>query len=321
MRAEILRYFPHTQFVEVGPHSLPLNLTAREDLTSPIRAFFPFSKGIIEVSGADRKSFLQGLCTADVLKLGEREGVRCLFTDKNGKIHFDCFLWANSDHLFLMTDPGEEAGLVQHLEFYRIVEQVELTLRDNLDCFYLLLEEGQAPLAGMQVVYRQKKAQGEWVVALAEQQDQGFTSLQKEGLRPVGFELFEELRPAFELSRSGVDFDNQRLPQEAGLERAVSFTKGCYIGQEPISRIAYRGRVKHKLFCFKGPNPIPSGAPLVAGDQEVGVVTSGSSIQVRGFFYALAYLETIWLKEPRHPLYCATSELLLDREIDPQAQP
>ena len=317
---QISKEFPDAQFIEVGPHRLPLNLTTVDQLTSPIRAFFPFAKGVIRVTGKDRKSFLHGLCTADVNKLEPLTGTRTVFTDKNGKVHFDCLLYQGAEEILLFCDPGEEEGLTKHLDFYLIVEDVQLALTEEWDCFYIFTEEGEANPDGFLSFAPQKKENGEARPLVCKREENGFSALLEADYQAIGFELYEEIRPAFELSRAGIDFDSQRLPQEAALEDWVNFTKGCYLGQEPISRIAYRGRVKHKLTCFKALNPVPSGAAIVSGDKELGMITSGSSLKVRGSFYALGYLDTHWFDGEKAPIFCATAELLVDRQKD-QDQP
>ena len=314
---QITDLFPNAQFIEVEEHKIPLNLTKAEDLASPLKACFPFPKGMIAVSGADSVSFLQGLCTIDIKKLEEGEATRGLFVNKLGKILFDVFFLLEGGSIFLITDPGEEKNLYKHLDFYLITEAVTLELKVDQSFYYLLEEEttGQIP-SGLSQIWSTTKDKGQITIGSCKSSENPFKELLEQGFKLIGFELYEELRPAFELSRAGIDFDGERIPQEAALEDYVAFDKGCYLGQEPISRVAFRGHEKHKLVCFKSLNPVPSGLPIVANSEEVGIVTSGSSVKVRGSFYSLGYLESKWIGDQSHPLYCTTAELLVDREKD-----
>ena len=309
--------FPQAQFIEVEEHKIPLNLSKPDDLGQPIKACFPFPKGVIAVSGADSVTFLQGLCTIDVKKLEQGKGARGLFVNKLGKILFDVFFYLDGETIYLITDPSEEKNLFKHLDFYLITEAVKLEFITDWNFYYLLEEEGQGETpAGLSQIWSISKEQGQITVVACKKEENQFKQLVEAGFKMIGFELYEELRPAFELSRAGIDFDGERIPQEAALESAVAFDKGCYLGQEPISRVAFRGKEKHKLVCFKSLNPVPSGLPIVADSKEVGIVTSGSSVKVRGSFYSLGYLESDWISDKAHPLYCTTAELIVDREKD-----
>ena len=77
--------------------------------------------------------------------------------------------------------------------------------------------------------------------------------------------------------RYGVDLDDSVIPQEAGLnDRAVSFTKGCYVGQETVARLFYKGRPNRHLRGLRLSAPAPAGAPLLLGEREVGTLTSSA---------------------------------------------
>ena len=106
----------------------------------------------------------------------------------------------------------------------------------------------------------------------------------------IGAETRETLRIEQGLPRFGVDFDDANLPAEAGVvERAVSFTKGCYVGQEPIVRLAHRGhanRELHRLHLAEAP-ALP--ATLLDGEREVGRMTSSAGLP-EGGAAALGYV-------------------------------
>ena len=107
---------------------------------------------------------------------------------------------------------------------------------------------------------------------------------------PIGADVRETLRIEQGLPRFGVDFDGSNLPAEAGVvERAVSFTKGCYIGQEPIVRLAHRGHANRELRRLRlGELPVLP-ATLLDGEREVGRVTSSAALP-EGGAAALGYV-------------------------------
>jgi tRNA-modifying protein YgfZ len=91
------------------------------------------------------------------------------------------------------------------------------------------------------------------------------------------------LPPAPPPPRYGNDMTADNLPGELGLEtRAVSFTKGCYVGQEPVARMHYKGHPNRHLRGIELPEPAAAGAPLYLGDKEVGAITSSCVSPLRG---------------------------------------
>jgi folate-binding protein YgfZ len=97
------------------------------------------------------------------------------------------------------------------------------------------------------------------------------------GAEPVSIDAVEVLRVEHGIPRFGVDLDESTIPQEAGLnDRAVSFTKGCYVGQETVARLHYRGKPNRHLRGLEMTAPVPSGAELRAGERAVGHL--GSSV-------------------------------------------
>jgi folate-binding protein YgfZ len=91
------------------------------------------------------------------------------------------------------------------------------------------------------------------------------------GVDPVAAEAAELVRIESGRPRHGLDFDSETIPQEAGLnERAVSFTKGCYVGQETVARLHYKGKPNRHLRGLKLSEPGHTGDPIKLGDREVG---------------------------------------------------
>ena len=110
------------------------------------------------------------------------------------------------------------------------------------------------------------------------------------GAVPIGAATRETLRIERGLPRFGIDFDGSNLPAEAGVvERAISFTKGCYIGQEPIVRLAHRGHANRELHRLRLDAPPELPATLQEGEREVGRLTSSAGLP-EGGAAALGYV-------------------------------
>jgi folate-binding protein YgfZ len=123
-------------------------------------------------------------------------------------------------------------------------------------------------------------------------------ALQSAGARPVGSEALEMLRIEAGLPRYGVDMDETNVVTEAALDEAVSYTKGCYLGQEIIARIKYRGHVAKKLsgVIFDRAVKVAAGAVIKSrDDKEVGRITSVIDSPQLGRTIALGYLKYDYL--------------------------
>jgi folate-binding protein YgfZ len=104
------------------------------------------------------------------------------------------------------------------------------------------------------------------------------------GATPVGSEALEMHRIVSGVPRYGVDIRERDLPQETEQARALNFNKGCYVGQEIVERIRSRGAVHRKFtgFLIQGAGPFAAGTRIVAGEKEVGEITSAASVQTAG---------------------------------------
>ncbi|MCS6817288.1 MAG: aminomethyltransferase family protein [Acidobacteriota bacterium] len=138
------------------------------------------------------------------------------------------------------------------------------------------------------------------------------------GLRAVGFRALFVLRLEAGIPWYGYDVDETTIPLEAGLESAISFTKGCYIGQETIAMIRYRGHINRKLVGLRCrgdriPNP---GDRIVEGDTEVGRITSAAfSFSLRAPI-ALGYVKCAWA-EPGTRLRVKAKDADVEAEVHP----
>jgi folate-binding protein YgfZ len=108
-------------------------------------------------------------------------------------------------------------------------------------------------------------------------------ALRSAGIEPVSEEAAEIVRVERGRPRFGAEMTTQTIPQEAGInERAVSFTKGCYIGQETVARLHYKGKPNRHLRGLRLAGPVRAGDPVVLGDREVGAVGTSVLSPARG---------------------------------------
>ncbi len=223
----------------------------------------------IEISGADRASFLHNFCTNHIKGLSTGQGCEAFVTSIKGRILFHVLVFAAADSLWIETEPGQGPDLIAHLERYIITEDVQLADRTGeLGQLYfsgsgaegllsqtlatpwtLLPNPSQTLLAGVLVrKFSFGSAPGFSLVVPHTALDEWRLKLIAAGAVEAPNELFEALRIEAGFPKHGVDLTEDHLAQEANRTKlAISFTKGCYLGQEPIARIDALGHVNRSL--------------------------------------------------------------------------
>lgn len=209
----------------------------------------------IVLRGKDRATWLNGLVTCDLVKRGPKEAAYGLLVEKKGRIIADFYSVPGADTLALLVPSSLRDGLVETLDHYLIMEDVELEAAD----LTLFLAQGDpergATFAGSIDVLGQPGT----AYAVPSAEADAFASK----LPLLDEAAWEARRIEHGLPRFGVEFDTTHYPQEASLETlAVSFDKGCYLGQEVVYMLQNRGHVKRKLV----PLDVEGDAPLAAGD-------------------------------------------------------
>lgn len=246
-------------------------------MTTPFNNAYARVEGwsAIEAVGPDAGKFLQNLCTNDVLKLTDGGSCEAMFLDVKAHIH--AYGWvsrAGAERYVVLLSSGHSDRLQTHLDRYLIREKVELQL---VPPGVWTIGRGVTSALTVRV-----EALGEGVVAALDAEA-------TEG-RLMSHEEFEHSRIARRVPLDGVDVDDRNLPQEVDRNaQAISFNKGCYLGQEPVARIDALGRVNWLLRCVRveGAAPLP-GVELTSDEKPVGRITS--SVATEGGSLALAYV-------------------------------
>jgi tRNA-modifying protein YgfZ len=249
-------------------------------------------RGKLALTGSEAKAFLHGQVSNDVESLEPGTGAYAAFLSHKGKMQGDLRILDTGDELLLDTERSALQGLFNMIRRYKLGMDVELHKR-TLETGLLSLvgpsaravagaetlpdaEHANAPaeLGGRPVLLAVTDA-GVDVFAAAADLDAVRDSLVAAGAAPVGEEAAEVVRVEHGRPRWGRELDDTVIPQEAGLnERAVSFTKGCYVGQETVARLYYRGKPNRHLRGLRLSAPVEPGTELKLGEKVVGRVSS-----------------------------------------------
>jgi folate-binding protein YgfZ len=247
-------------------------------------------RGKLALTGAQAKEFLNGQVTNDIEALEPGHGCYAAFLTHKGKMLGDLRVLDLGDELWLDTERSALQALFDMIRRFKIGFQVELHKRTLEAGLLSLVGPGARAVAGAEELpveehssMRARRGDAEVVLVstpdgidvICDAADVAAvrTALVARGAVEVGEAVAEVLRVEAGRPRYGVDLDESTIPQEAGLnERAVSFTKGCYVGQETVARLFYKGKPNRHLRGLRLHGPAAPGEPLTLGEREVGRV-------------------------------------------------
>ena len=281
-------------------------------------------RGLIEVAGKDRAAWLHNLLTNAVKTLASGDGVYAFATNAKGRILFDCNVIVRPDDLWVDVDRRFLSKAMAHFERYHIAEDIRLT--DRTDAFARIVLLGpeapnlvaqlgathaaRLPSVGSTQVLLEGKPRllvrnDSWagvygLEVIVEATDAAacwdrLIELGGPAARPIGRAALDVLRIEAGIPVYGRDIDEEVLPAETlQNERAISYTKGCYLGQEVVERMRSRGGLARKLvgLTLTGSGSPPAGANLMLADAHVGRLTSTCVSFATGDTIALGYVKT-----------------------------
>ncbi|HTX08800.1 MAG TPA: glycine cleavage T C-terminal barrel domain-containing protein [Solirubrobacteraceae bacterium] len=251
-----------------------------------------FERGKLALTGGDAAGFLQGQVSNDVESLTPGAGCYAAFLTPKGKMLGDVRILNTGDELLLDTERVALQALFNMIRRFSIGYAVELHKRTVERGLLSLIGPEAVALTGAVALPAAENAHIPVSIAgheaLAIRTDVGVdllceasdtealrAALQEAGAVPIGEAAAECLRVERGRPRYGIDLDDTVIPQEAGLnERAVSFTKGCYVGQETVARLFYRGKPNRQLRGLRLSGPAEPGADLLSGGRPVGRLSS-----------------------------------------------
>lgn len=278
-------------------------------------------RGLVRVTGRDRQRFLHAMVSNDTMGLQPGEGRYATLLDAKGHLIADFVVYAEADAYLLELEPLAVRPCMEALAFFILSEDV--TLHDESGQWGLLALQGPRASALLALALGQElpalpmyasttcQLAGHTVrcirrshighhgyqvltppAALPDVWQALWAHREACAARPVGLEMLEVARIEAGIPVYGRDMTPETLPLEANLDAAISYTKGCYIGQEVIARIEARGHVNRKLvgLLLHGAILPQPGAKIVSPQREVGWITSATFSPARQQNIALGYV-------------------------------
>jgi folate-binding protein YgfZ len=252
-------------------------------------------RGKIRAPGEDRLRFLHAMASQPVDSLSAGQGVYAFFLNAQGHIQADAELRVCEDHVLIETEPEAAQTLLRHLERFIIMDDVVLE-NATASLAAIALEGPQADAVAAEVFGELPQgshahlerggvliargsltgAPGLRLITAADRKESLAADLERSGASAAEAEDFRVVRVENQVPRFGEDFSDAVLPHETQRLEAVSFTKGCYLGQEIVERVRSRGQVNRLLTALEIDGsiaPAAQSAVLFEG-REVGRISS-----------------------------------------------
>ena len=256
-------------------------------------------RGKVRAEGADCLRFLHGMVTNTVESLAENGGNYAAVTSARGQTLLDIWIHRLQNCIYMETEPGLATKLIETLDRYLIADDVALS--DESDTWAILGVQGPSAYElvdrvvgrvptdlpehhtvvhafdGIPIWVTARSYTGEPGCDLRIAQDRADSlrrALVKAGGTPIGWQVGEILRVEAGIPRYGAEIDESVVPLEAGLNHAVDFDKGCYIGQEVIAKMHFRGRPRRYLTGLLLSVNTPVCGNITVNDKIVGRVTT-----------------------------------------------
>lgn len=241
----------------------------------------------------DRVRLIHAICSSSVEGLPVGRGSYAFFLNPKGRIQSDSHIFRERDHLLIHCEEAATAKLLDHIESYIIMDDVaveDVTSQETLIAVAggnaarvaarLGLELPDRPLGftssgGFRCYRAPTESVDCWFMFPAFERPRVLSALRGEGFREATAEAWQALRMSHWVPRFGVDFGPAHLPHETRQLQAVSFSKGCYTGQEIVERVRSQGRVRRELVGIELRERIPpADLTVFHEDRKVGVLTS-----------------------------------------------
>lgn len=293
--------------------------------------------GKAKVTGKDAQDFLHRMISNDVKSLEPGKGVWALFLDIKGHVQGDMKIYRFPEHLLMIMQRHAMEPVIKGLDKYIISERIEFAdVTDQFgffqvlgpDAALVLQSKGATQLPETELTFVSATFDGipaqvirlglGYALLVAAESAQPLLNFLE--LPPVGSKAFNIFRIESGLPVLGIDFDDSNLPQESRLDPALNFHKGCYLGQEVIARLDAQGHVNKQLMGIVSDDEMNRDQKLVAGEKEVGRITSTTHSPLSNQYVGLGYVRREFAKQDQQLGIAGSSTTVIVRDL-PLVQP
>jgi len=270
--------------------AMPVELDGQYRALREEAGYLPRERGALIVKGQDAVEYLQGQLTNDIEALERDQGTYAALLDRKGHLQSDMrVLRLSTDEIWIDLEPTPAPAILKHLRTYSIGREVEIEDASEGWAITSLIGPRSGELAGFEGLrpeHAQRFREWDGTEVLAVATDLGLDLITKAesatslaelleaaGIAEVSEQAAEIIRVESGRPRFGLDMGPESMPAEAAItDRAVNFEKGCYIGQEPVARLHYRGKPNRTLRGLRLSGPAERGDSLRLGEREVGTL-------------------------------------------------
>lgn len=293
--------------------------------------------GKAKITGRDAQDFLHRMISNDVKSLQPGKGVWGLFLDIKGHIQGDMKIYRFQDFLMMILQRHALERVIKGLDRYVISEQLRMIdVSEEFGLFQIfgpnaasvLLSKGVQALPTDELSFQSASINGIEIQII--RMGTGYSILVPAGsatdllnfldLQPIGQRGFNIFRIETGLPVLGLDYDDSNLPQESRLDKAISFTKGCYLGQEVIARLDAQGHVNKILVGLESNTELKPEQKLYFGEKEIGRITSAAYSPLKKLNVGLGYVRREHAKDGQTLQFSNDNTTVIVRNL-PMVQP
>ncbi len=313
------RHHPNAEYESIGEWLVPWHINGfAEDyktLKNEAGLIDVSTQAIIEISGNDRIDFLQRITSQDVRELKPGQGTQAALLTANGKIISTLIVLAHAESVWLLCEAPLAHNITQTLEKYHFSEDLTITNQERSHAVFVLkgpraevfikndvaqmepLAHRTVTLNPLQFHLMQGPAltQNEyWCIIPSLDAPQAWDFFQKLGLKPIGWQAYNAVRIEEGVRWMGIDITEENLIPETGLSPwLISEDKGCYVGQEVVTRMLSYGSANKRCMglILEGSDIPQSGTSIWSDDQEIGRITSSAYSLDKKQVLAIGYIK------------------------------
>lgn len=254
---------------------------------------------LVQLTGSDRHQFLHNFCTNEIKELSAAGVCEAFILDGKGKILFHVHVLNGQDAMFLHSVANDADAMIEHLDKYLLRDDVQMSVSTDHKSKFITGPTSEDALSPLLTSELSKNSLAELpsggMIAHVELAGWGYLVISRDedlvddAIVSASPDALHAVRVENQTPWMGVDIDHSNLPQELLRDEAcISFTKGCYLGQETVARIDAIGRVNRVIAQVKSETAIESGTELVVGEKTIGKLLSVSWSPDQACFLALA---------------------------------